>query len=419
MTNPSNVLTAFNGTVARMPAIERSRAELGQLFHREDNGSVVFRQADKYTRLVPRADLVVIEEELRRGLAPATTTQTITAVAVLLGAYRKADLEDPDIFAASLVDDLSEYPPDILVEMVRKVRRTLKWSPTISECREVCERLIGVRRAQAHAVESMLREHERREEKARQEEERERQKRQRLAERRARLVSVYGADVVPAIEEMGDIERFISEALSFAERQAWYAALERVETWALVALWHAAVIARAVYLGKTENVLTVAEVVDIARMVQTDYGKAWRLVMLAEGDRISRALDEPSDNDPDAHRKACDLSSAAGEWRKVWQIAREMIEAIRARWPVPECKSNWELMHSWLVAQGMDEAARYAFVLKYTEGDPEAVATVKELVEAEKRRFAAVDTKAVTHDAVTGLLARREAAAPAEELQSA
>src|SRR5260370_17355148 len=39
------------------------------------------------------------------------------------------DLEDPDIFARSLVEDLTEYPPDVLAQMVKQTRRTAEVEP--------------------------------------------------------------------------------------------------------------------------------------------------------------------------------------------------------------------------------------------------------------------------------------------------
>src|SRR5690348_2201543 len=129
-------IVAFAGVVAAMPTVEQHASTVSSLI-RESGlpgvpGLSVCEPAHDMV-LPPEGDLVMMRDELARALAPAGQDRADCAMEMLLGAYREPALVDPEIFAASFVEDLSEYPVDILVAMVREVRRTHKFFPTIAE----------------------------------------------------------------------------------------------------------------------------------------------------------------------------------------------------------------------------------------------------------------------------------------------
>lgn len=114
----------------------------------QDVGAVV--NVDGTTRAAPSSS------SGGSGSEPPRTNCSMTVAAeraqLLLGCYRPGDANDPEIYAAGIVDILRSYPEDV----VRRVTapRTglpgrLKWLPTIAEVRQACEAEMAPQRREA------------------------------------------------------------------------------------------------------------------------------------------------------------------------------------------------------------------------------------------------------------------------------
>jgi hypothetical protein len=115
---------------------------------------------DKYAAALAAEDVVVPDEDLallRRALVarlqPASRVDVAAAVMVLAGSFKLGSaVEDPEVFVSGMIEELSEYPADILEAAVRGARRALKTLPSIAEMVALCEALIAERRAQLETL---------------------------------------------------------------------------------------------------------------------------------------------------------------------------------------------------------------------------------------------------------------------------
>jgi hypothetical protein len=91
-------------------------------------------------------------DRAQQALAPATRDEVAGRVALLVRCFKAADnLDDPQTFVDAMIEELSSYPKDVLDEAIRVARRTLKWSPSIAEMVEICDKLMKPRRYEAKA----------------------------------------------------------------------------------------------------------------------------------------------------------------------------------------------------------------------------------------------------------------------------
>lgn len=105
---------------------------------------------------IPPQDIEGLAAEIDRTLVPADRADVDRAVARIVGVFRKADLENAQIYMASLLEDLAGYPADVLERTVVEVRRTCKFFPTIAEVVTIAERLVAVSRRRRSIVADQL-----------------------------------------------------------------------------------------------------------------------------------------------------------------------------------------------------------------------------------------------------------------------
>lgn len=118
--------------------------------------------------LIPEPDLDRLERELRdpRKATAAEVARTIRDIASAWPwAHQKISPEIVDGFVGQLRESLSQFPGDILAQMVTKARETLKFTPSIAELCDVARGLMSDRdnllRAQIGAHREKHREPER------------------------------------------------------------------------------------------------------------------------------------------------------------------------------------------------------------------------------------------------------------------
>jgi hypothetical protein len=61
---------------------------------------------------------------------------------VLIGAYRKADASDPEVYGRSVVAMLASYPEFVVRRVcapARGIQSRLRWLPALAEIRDACE----------------------------------------------------------------------------------------------------------------------------------------------------------------------------------------------------------------------------------------------------------------------------------------
>jgi hypothetical protein len=103
---------------------------------------------------IPAAELAALRRAVSARLAPAARVDVATAVMVLAGSFKLGSaVEDPEIFVSGMIEELSDYPVDILEAAVRSARRTLRLLPAIADMVEICESLVAERRMQLRALE--------------------------------------------------------------------------------------------------------------------------------------------------------------------------------------------------------------------------------------------------------------------------
>lgn len=101
------------------------------------------------------------------ALAVCQPEEAMFQASLLLGCYRKADCEDPEVFIASVSAVLSRYSAEVVALVtspVSGVPAKSKFLPTIAEIREACEREQQKRdrwREQQERIENQLSERDR------------------------------------------------------------------------------------------------------------------------------------------------------------------------------------------------------------------------------------------------------------------
>lgn len=105
-------------------------------------------------------------EDLRAGLAlvqrclrptPAAFIAKQMAACDMVTKARPEHAMDTKARITIFVDDLSEFPADVVAEAFRWWRRTEKWSPTVADIRERCWRYASVRKSAELKLRSELR----------------------------------------------------------------------------------------------------------------------------------------------------------------------------------------------------------------------------------------------------------------------
>lgn len=115
-----------------------------------------------------RSELVPLEahDDIRRDVAlllePAEPKTLVAFATALLMAYPQQAREDMAFWIAGCAEDLAEYPPAVVVEAMRGLRKTKKFVPAIAEIREACEAELVVAKAPLRVLNAHKREHENR-----------------------------------------------------------------------------------------------------------------------------------------------------------------------------------------------------------------------------------------------------------------
>ena len=190
----------------------------------------------EYRQLIPRPELPPVIATLEAMLLPATQRQVEETIALIGGAWpsahTKAEPEAMALFVLALREDLAEFPPDVLVETVRKLRRTLTFPPSIGEIYQAALALTDERRSRLDMARQHLAEHDRRDTVAREKAEQAAERRRELEAERVRLVAIYGASAEHlTINDIDLAPRGI--ALAFNMTKVWRSALDQGEPWAL------------------------------------------------------------------------------------------------------------------------------------------------------------------------------------------
>lgn len=91
---------------------------------------------------------------LDESLQPATTAAIIEAMVRLKLStnQRNQDADDARAQRAVYIDELSEFPLDVVEEACRKLARLDEWFPPISKLRDQCQHLVRWRRVTRDAL---------------------------------------------------------------------------------------------------------------------------------------------------------------------------------------------------------------------------------------------------------------------------
>lgn len=79
-------------------------------------------------------------------------TEIAKQAKLLLGCYRTGEANDPAVYSGAVIAALSDYPLDVVREVVdprRGLPSKSKWLPTVFEIKEACEAVMAPRRREA------------------------------------------------------------------------------------------------------------------------------------------------------------------------------------------------------------------------------------------------------------------------------
>jgi hypothetical protein len=68
---------------------------------------------------------------------------------MLLGCYRTGEAADPEIYLAAVIDVLSNYSFEVMLQAIdpnRGLPAKIKWLPNVAEIKEECERIVAPER---------------------------------------------------------------------------------------------------------------------------------------------------------------------------------------------------------------------------------------------------------------------------------
>jgi hypothetical protein len=101
-------------------------------------------------------ELRLLRRAVQARLRPAPRAEVAAAVMVLAGSFKLgSQVEDPEIFVSAMIEELSDYPADILETAVRAARRGLRCLPASADMVEICDALMAERRCRLAALERL------------------------------------------------------------------------------------------------------------------------------------------------------------------------------------------------------------------------------------------------------------------------
>lgn len=86
-----------------------------------------------------RAEIAEAIIDTRENLMPAGPEATGLILAKLAVVLLVPDVDDFKLMMSTYIEDLEEFPPEVLHDVCREWRRTQKFWPTIAELRELCQ----------------------------------------------------------------------------------------------------------------------------------------------------------------------------------------------------------------------------------------------------------------------------------------
>lgn len=111
---------------------------------------------------LPTADQVrPLIADIEASLKPCGEQAAKAAIKMLVGAYPKRELNDPEIYVKSLVGDLQDFPLDIVKQTVTDVRRHSRFLPTCADCYQTAYAYKHERITMLHKAKAVLTELER------------------------------------------------------------------------------------------------------------------------------------------------------------------------------------------------------------------------------------------------------------------
>ena len=114
---------------------------------------------DAYSPSMTLDDVPALIEALEVALLPASEDAVRKCCAMIVGSFPQAQPGAPEIYTGGMLQEMAEFPADILEATVREVRRTLKFLPSISEVYAIANDLRRERRRLLRSVNLKVAEH--------------------------------------------------------------------------------------------------------------------------------------------------------------------------------------------------------------------------------------------------------------------
>jgi hypothetical protein len=150
--------------------------------------SRIFRSTEWWNPNVIPADVrallpaaIIVHE---RAMVPAPATFIAAMMAKLASCFPNTGRSQADwtAYIEAVTEDLACFPPDIIVDAIRRHRRESKFFPTVAEIYQPCADLLAARRFQLDRLKKLLKVETPEERDAREQAEREARRQQRAAE---------------------------------------------------------------------------------------------------------------------------------------------------------------------------------------------------------------------------------------------
>jgi hypothetical protein len=153
--------------VASASLIDRYAEELTPRFTWDSfEGNWLTNPINRETKLIPAEVLPSLIVLLTGRLRPANHRQVVEVMAMIAAAWpyahQKADASLMEMFAEQLAEELRPFPADLLVEVVKNLRRTCTFAPSIAEICKEADRLMEGRRTMLKRAQQHRDQHARR-----------------------------------------------------------------------------------------------------------------------------------------------------------------------------------------------------------------------------------------------------------------
>jgi hypothetical protein len=208
--------------------------------------------------LIPADAVPRLRWEIEARLQPASREEAVKGVAMLFGSFKIGDVvESAQAYTAAMVQEIGEFPPDILLGAIRQARRSLKWLPSIAEMVQICEELMAPRRAQLRALDRIEKEYEHR----RIEDEKKAARQQNFAGQEAaleqKLVEHLGQDApLPGDHATAFVAFQWIFGITSREFRIWCNAIDHAEHWIGRATRYMGIVGKGIELNRDRKIGT-------------------------------------------------------------------------------------------------------------------------------------------------------------------